>query len=366
MKELHLQAYLRAGNTPESLKERDVKHRRHAAHPNLVLFKYDIFANFSDPLVRECRGVILDEAGGWNVVSRAFDKFFNYGEGHAADIDWPTARVQEKLDGSLAVMYHHAGEWHVATSGTPDASGEVRGSCLQESLQTDSGRTFAQYFWDVFKAEGGLLPPPGCEHYCFAFELMGPANKVVVVHDREWLRLLAVRDRATGHELNVEDDWGLVKIKPVRSFPLGSVKEIFDSFEHISPVSQEGYVVVDGKGDRIKIKHPGYVALHHAKDGMSAKAFAEIARSGEVSEVVAAFPEFQPLLDDARGKHLVFMEKCQQAFERIKHIEVQKEFALEALKTPYSAPLFHLRKGKDLRDLMRSVAIDTYMQWTGM
>lgn len=363
---LAIQQYLRSGNTLASLSEKQIKHRRSSRHPNLVLLKYDIFANFGDPIVRECRGIILDEADDWRVVSLSFFKFFNYGEGHAADIDWSTARVQEKLDGSLCVMYHYAGEWHIATSGTPDAMGEVRGSGVQESLQQSTGRTFAKYFWDTFKAEGGQLPPPGCENMCFAFELMGQANRVVVVHDRDWLRLLAVRDRVTGEEFSIEERWGLVKISPVRSFGLTSVKEIFDSFEHISPVCQEGYIVVDGKGQRIKIKHPGYVALHHAKNGMSPKAFAEIARQGEVPEVIAAFPEFAPLLEDARAKYLVFMEKCQADYDRIKGIPVQKDFALEALKTPYSAALFHLRKGKDLRELAKSVTLDTFMSWIGM
>lgn len=365
MNELLIQKYLRAGNTPESLSGRYVKHRRHRQHSQLCLFKYDIFANFGDPLVRECRGIVLDENDNWRVVSRAFDKFFNHGEGHAAEIDWGSARVQEKLDGSLCVMYHYAGEWHVATSGTPDAMGEVRGSGVQESLQASTGRTFAQYFWDTFRLEGGRIPD-GHEDLCFVFELMGPANRVVVVHDRDWLRLLAVRNRVTHQELNIEEYWGLVNITPVRSFLLNSVEQIVKSFETISPVSQEGYIVVDKHLNRVKIKHPGYVALHHAKDGMSPKSFAEIARNGEVPEVVAAFPEFGPLLEEARSKYLAFVERAQTDYDRIKHIQAQKDFALEALKTPYSAALFHMRKGKDVRELAKSVTIDTFMQWIGM
>lgn len=178
--------------------------------------------------------------------------------------------------------------------------------------------------------------------------------------------LLAIRDRVTGLELNIEEYWGLTKISPVRSFSLSNVEEIVSSFESISPVSQEGYIVVDKHLNRVKIKHPGYVALHHAKDGMGPKAFAEIARTGEVSEVIAAFPEFGAMLDDARAKYTSFVERCQAEYDRIKHIPVQKDFALEALKTPYSAAMFHMRKGKELRELAKSVTIDTFMQWTGM
>lgn len=193
MTRLHIQAYLDAGGTAAVLLERfAIKTRRHTSHPNLVLYKYDQIASpFAEPIVRECRGIVLDESDGWRVVCRAFDKFFNHGEGHAAPIDWATARVQEKLDGSLATLYRHQGAWHVATTGTPDAVGEVNGF----------GVTFADYFWRTFNDAGGLLPTgPMAEDVCFSFELMGPINRIVVQHPEPWMRLLSVRDRVTGEQ----------------------------------------------------------------------------------------------------------------------------------------------------------------------
>src|SRR2546423_400145 len=78
----------------------------------------------------------------WNVVARGFDKFFNHGDHLAAPIDWSTAKVQAKEDGSLCVLYHYNSDWHVATSGSPDASGNVY----------DNPLTFADLFWRVFFA----------------------------------------------------------------------------------------------------------------------------------------------------------------------------------------------------------------------
>ncbi len=356
IEELHIQKFLRRTGTLEQLDERLVKHRRHGAHPNLILFKYGIMADFSNPLIQECRGIVLDEADDWKVVGRAFDKFFNHGEGHAAEIDWSSARVQEKLDGSLCTLYHYKGEWHVATTGTPDACGEVH----------DSEWKFADYFWETFRAEGGEVPETGFgEDLCFSFELMGPKNRIVVVHDKADLRLLSVRNRVTGEQYPPEDYAPAIGIRAVRSFPLSSIDEIIASFENISPVSQEGYVVVDDCFNRIKIKHPGYVALHHAKDGMGPKAFAEIARSGEIPEVIAAFPEFGNLLQEARDKYMMFVGAVTADYERLKGIETQKDFAFEALKTTYSACLFQMRRGKDLREFSRSVPIDTLIGWMG-
>lgn len=354
---LLVQAFLeKDGTLGDLVQSYTIKSRRHGKHENLVLLKYGIEAAFMNPMVRECRGIILDEAKGWEVVSRAFDKFGNHGEGYVPEIDWSTARVQEKLDGSLCVLYHYAGEWHVATSGTPDACGEVHGA----------GGTFAEYFWRTFMAEGGRLPPEGHTDLCFAFELMGPDNRIVVVHEKPWMRLLAVRDRVNGKQYWPEDFASVVGIPAVRSFPLTSIDEILASFEAISPVSQEGYVVVDGNFNRVKIKHPGYVALHHAKDGMGPKAFVQIARTGEVSEVVQSFPEFKPLIDEARAKYEALLTAVRNDYARLKDIPVQKDFALEALKTPYSAALFQARKGVPPEDFFREVAIEKLMGWMGV
>lgn len=360
---LLLQKYLRDGGDPDALlASHTVKAKRHPAHPHLVLFKYGIEAPFMNPLVRECRGIILDESRDWAVVSRAFDKFGNDGEGYVPEIDWSAARVQEKLDGSLCVLYHHADAWHVATSGTPDAGGEVQQAGLRAEYQEKFGKTFAGYFWDTFYGQGGRLPD-GFEHLCFAFELTGPANRVVVVHEKPSLTLLAVRARETGNQFWPDELAPLVGIPAVRSFPLSTMAEVIASFASISPLSQEGYVVVDGAFNRVKLKHPGYVALHHAKDGMGPKAFVEIARAGETSEVLTAFPEFKPLLDVAREKYLALVERASADYSRLASIETQKDFAAEALKTPYSAALFQARKGTPVADFLRTVAVEKVMTW---
>src|SRR5271154_4502894 len=100
---LNVQKFLRDGGTLDVLVEKFVLDiRRHPEYPNLVLLKYSqIDSPFSEEIVRECRGIILDQKNNWNVVCFSMLKFFNHGEGHAAPIDWSTAKVREKIDGSL-------------------------------------------------------------------------------------------------------------------------------------------------------------------------------------------------------------------------------------------------------------------------
>src|SRR6476659_8011413 len=94
---------------------------------DLVSLKYDqINSPMADPIVQECRGVVVHVPTG-TVLAHPYNKFWNHGEHLAATIDWSTARVQDKLDGSLMILYWHPanGAWQVASSGHPIAGGRL-------------------------------------------------------------------------------------------------------------------------------------------------------------------------------------------------------------------------------------------------
>lgn len=344
MYELEIQKYLRAHGGSEAFPKLETDYgivsRQSGRHPNLWLFKYDQIASpFGELIVRECRGLILDADDDWRIVSFPFTKFFNHGEGLADQIHWPTASVQEKLDGSLAVLYWYANAWHMQTSGSPDASGNVNANNL----------TFEAYFWSVL---GDRMPRAGAEHWCFFFELTGPMNRIVVPHAEAKLTILGGRDLRTHQEAKPEyvAREFFSDVDHVRSFPLGTIDGIIESFGSMNPLHQEGYVVCDHAFRRIKVKHPGYVALHHAKDGMTEKAFVDIARAGEVSEVIAAFPEFQQQLDAVRVKVEALANAIDVDFAMVNAVvgpdATQKDFALYATKFKYSAAMFALRGHK--------------------
>jgi hypothetical protein len=337
-----VQDYLRNGGTLEDLAAQyAIKATRGKLHPNLVSLKYDqIHSPFAEPLVRECRGVVLDEADNWACVARGFDKFFNYGEGNASEIDWSTAQVQEKVDGSLCMLYFYDGEWRVATSGTPDASG---------SVSDGWDGTFAGLFWNTWEKQMCYDiedMPWWASMYTWLFELTTPHNRIVVPHDYASLTLLAVRHSNGDYVVQEYRDIFESLFQCVRHFPLTSFEEIAASFATINPLQQEGYVVVDRAGKRVKVKHPQYVALHHLKDGASTKGFIEVIRRGEVPELLTAFPELQEEFERLQRAYDGICLDAGREYERLHTIPTQKEFALEAVKTPYPAVLFALRNGK--------------------
>lgn len=339
-----LQTFLREGGTLQQLNEQYfVKTTRHSAHPNLVLFKYNqIFSPMDEPIVREARGIILDESDDWRCVARGFDKFFNYGEPNAVAIDWTTARVQEKVDGSLCLLYHYADAWHVATTGSPDASGHVH---------DNRNLTFAALFWRTL---AGYLPPEsfaetvgdGGTGWSYLFELTSPHNRVVVAHTEARLTLFGARNLETGAWARGEEITSLPRVPHVREYPLTSFEEILATFEAIKPLEQEGYVVVDAAHNRVKVKHPGYVALHQAKDGLTERALADILRRGETSEVIAVFPELGASFAALTVRYDALVGEIESDYARLRDIVEQRDFAQVALKTRCSAALFQLRSGR--------------------
>lgn len=310
--------------------------RRHAQFPNLVQLKYSqIDSPMGEPIVRECRGLIVDETDDWKIVAAPYGKFFNFGEGHAAPIDWPTARVYEKLDGSLMYLYFYRGEWRVASSGLPDAAGRVH----------ESEGTFADLFWKTWRQLGYSMPAEQASDQTLLFELMSPLNRVIVPHAQPRLVLHGARSRLDGREFRPEEIATRYGWECARSFPLATLDDCLAAAHALDPMKFEGYVVCDGNFNRVKVKSPQYVALAHLKGALSGRRFLEIIRANESDEFVAYFPEWRHAYDHVRREFDGLCAALEADFSRLKEIPDQKTFAAEAMKTRCSGALFAMRKG---------------------
>jgi tRNA splicing ligase len=262
-----------------------VKVVRHKDFDNLVLLKYNMIESpMADPLVQQCRGIILDEDDDWNIVSYPYNKFFNHGEGHAAAIDWTSLRAYEKLDGSITTLYHYKDQWHVATNGSPDAGGD---------LPHNRNKTFKQMFWQTFTEMGYKLPED--TNMCFMFELMTPENRVVIPHKTNKLVLHGARATTA--------KYAYVEMDPVRAaerfgfecveiHDLSSIDDVVTMAKTLNGMESEGFVVCDAAFNRLKIKGKSYVAFHYLKSSLSVTRLVEIVQSNECSEFLRYFPEY--------------------------------------------------------------------------
>ncbi|MEL6262822.1 MAG: T4 RnlA family RNA ligase [Cyanobacteria bacterium J06626_6] len=349
MKELALQTYLRTQGLATLETTYGIRTRRHSLFENLVCLKYSQFESpMAEPVVQQCRGIILDEADDWSVVSYPFDKFFNYGEPHAAELDWESARVQDKLDGSLMTLYFYNGRWQVQSSGTPDASGEVTGYEF----------SFAELFWRTWEGLGYLLPKQ-YEDYCFMFELETPYNRIVVQHSEHALTLHGVRNVRTFVEASPEVWANRTGWRSVDSYPFGTVEALIAKAEQLDPFEHEGFVVCDRFFNRVKLKSSEYVKLSHLKEGSSERKLLSIVVNNESAEFLAYFQELEALFREIEARYARLVEKLEKEYEKYREIEVQKEFAMAVKALPYSGVLFALRAGKvrSVRDYLASLPI---------
>jgi hypothetical protein len=354
-----LQNFLRAGyNEPLKYLEEEIgiKCKRHPRFPNLVLFVYDqIESPKTHFIVRSARGHILDEDNNWEHVCRPFDRFLNWGEAVEAGAltpDLSNSVVFKKEDGSLLNMWFYRDEWHVSTKGSPDAGGQVG----------DNPFTFAELFWRVWNDKGLFVPPVTEEQFTFCFELCTLHNRVVCSQPEERIVLLGARVNDNGREVEPEE-WEDDGLEVCKSYDLGNIDDVESTFKELPALEMEGYVVAqflpDGRVIRTKVKHPGYLAIHHLKEGNSKKRLLELVRTGEEGEFLSYFPEYGPQFDEIRGKFEGLVSELEAAWEVNHGIENQKDFALQVKDIRMSGVIFGVRKmGGSIRGRLADVPID--------
>ncbi len=251
---------------------------------DLVSLKYNqIESPMAEPIVQECRGMVVDTTHG-KILAHPYNKFWNHGEHLAAPIDWGTARVQDKADGSLMILYWHNDAWQVASSGTPRAGGTFG----------DTGETFRDAFWRTFDALGMKRPGSHVRNFTFMFEFCDAPNRIVVRHERPRIILHGARDLRSGQEFSggaLQYIAETCNWEQIAEFPIASIDECLAAAEKLDPIAAEGFVVVDWDFNRVKIKSPRYVILHHMKDEATLRRAIELWQTGEAGELLTHFPE---------------------------------------------------------------------------
>ena len=255
-----------------------------------TMFSYDqIHSDFNIKLVREARGIIF-RTGEWeHPVCWAFNKFGNYGESYAPDIDWDTAFVTEKIDGSLMKIWWDR-DWHISTNGCIDA--------FKAPLQDDVLCPYANYGEMFVKALGNRLQLLE-KGKTYMFELTSPYNKVVVPYDKLELALIGIRDNQSLQEELIYDSSLKDSFLLPKRYGFRTLEECIESAKSL-PYSEEGYVVVDKYFNRVKIKSLAYVDAHHIKGNgvLTEKRILEILLANEEDEVLVYFPEYSKVFDE--------------------------------------------------------------------
>lgn len=226
-----------------------VEANRHPVLP-LTIYNYSRECQYSkkwDQVTLQCRGLVLDDND--VIVARGFNKFFNYEEventGEIPLTD-ECVYVQEKMDGSLGILFHYENDWHMATRGS------------FQSVQAIEGMKILRAKYDLTKFHSTV---------CYICEIIYPENRVVVEYPEE--KIVFISAVMEGCELN----WGTARAlfhssgileEDIIPTAIDTIRSgLFVNLKALNEENREGFVIrFHPSNYRLKIKFDEYVRLH--------------------------------------------------------------------------------------------------------
>lgn len=289
----------------------------------------------------KCRGLIIDMFG--NIVSRPFEKFYNYEELDGLGIKVPNLPFDayEKMDGSLGIMYWIDDIPYLAT----------RGSFNSEQCKHGTELLHTKYknMWDRFDKTKTYL-----------FEIIYPEDKHCIVYGPEVddIFLLAVIDTETGLETDSIDNYRDVLAVTKHYDGIKDWKNIREQFDGDN---REGFVIRFSNGFRMKLKYEQYFKIHFLRCMLSKKYILECLMDKKITDI----EEIITQLDEEN--QIYYREKMQEILDRYEEIEKEflsiyrergilespKEYAEWALKQKgWSGMIFQKEKGGDYSQII--------------
>ena len=346
---LAVQSYLRKFSNPdealESLEREFAIKATLSPYDDRIILNYNMIDSpKTNEIVRECRGLVLDKNNGWNLIARAFTRFFNHCETEHLEFDWVNkVEASEKEDGSLILYYYYNGEWRVNTKGS-----------FGQGIINDSGHTWTSLFNECLaKVESLYLVPA----FTYVFELCSIHNKVVRHYPSPQIYLLTSFD-SLGGEIDMNDEilagYFNVFERP-KSFIINSLDEAIEYIKAKESLdaTYEGLVLCDSHGNRIKVKSASYLMLHRsANNGHVSweQIYNQCLTDDGGQEFLSYFDSYTERFDKMREFIKNSKEEILTLYSQVKDIEGQKEFAMRVKDNKFAAILFAFRKGGETID----------------
>lgn len=325
--------------------------------PSLYVLNYDqINSPKTDPVVQECRGLILD--GSLNIICRPFDRFFNLGEAGTDDYDFSGYTFHPKLDGSLIKVYHWYGMWRIATRGTAFAESQVGDHSItfeQLTLKAFDCKSLAE-FDDML-----LNKLQFNTAMTYLFELTAPENRVVTPYTEASMTLLAVRENNTGKYFPTKyvASFGMFKHnKAEEGYTIQDIVKKADSLKNL----EEGFVGYDKHGvPQVKVKSAAYVKIHYLRSSTSLtkKSVCGVIATGEMEEYLTYYPEDSKYFKDILESWDKHLKTLSDVFEKMRGLDSQKDFAIAVKDLKCCGLLFEARKkGVSVTDVFVGADVD--------
>jgi hypothetical protein len=337
-------------------------------HPTLPLTIWNYtekvqYEGLWDEVTLSCRGLITEDTTG-KILVRPFKKFFNYEEVVGKDVipsKGDYVYIQEKMDGSLGILFNYDNEWIMATRGSFTSDQAIKGLEILKS----------KYILDTFE--------PSVVYLC---EIIYPENRIVVNYKKEKVVFLSAAINWGFNGWKEYDDGELHWTTACAYFKMSGIKksdivkteqhfnfsdELYKSLKEKNEKNKEGFVLRFQPGNfRMKIKFEEYVRLHKIMTNLSTTAVWEVlSNGGSMDELLKDVPdEFYEKIKEyeteLRFSFDTIKREYEWIFNKIKNVYFdvyekefsRAEFAMLAKRYKYPSILFALLDGKDISPII--------------
>ena len=225
----------------------------------IFLYRMASYTEFQQPGALECRGHtfrIDAEGNALELASMPMNKFFNHGENpFVMGLDLSTiVEVMDKLDGSLISTVLSPEGFFLKSKGSFYSGQAQAATKLLDTTEYGALKSFCD-----FASELG---------HTVNLEYMAPDNRIVIGYMQPTLKVLNVRDMATGDYVDYSG-FELAEKFRVAVHPLPVDGEAWLVATYASQDDIEGYVARLSCGTWFKVKTEKYCALHHTKDSIT-------------------------------------------------------------------------------------------------
>jgi hypothetical protein len=319
-----------------------------------------------NPIVDECRGLILDKDS-LNVLSKGFNRFYNDFE--IPDIEkfnFRNAIVTEKLDGTYISIWwdYRVKKWQASTRRCAYCEGSANGNITFKDLVNRA-------IGDIQEKFNTLTLP---KDITYIFELVSPEARIITPYDKTEMYLLAMIERSDGFDHSFKDvvvrfAENLLKVKTPKILNYTSLEEIKKGLDELN-TTDEGYVcifendrnITPGRRvvARLKTKNRRYFELASLSDGLtrSNRKIIDNLLNGNYIEYIEAIPELKQCFDkcaEARKKLIEDVERC---WCNVQNIEDRGDFAkvINSEYKKYQVFLFAMKDGKSIDNVLEKMS----------
>jgi RNA ligase len=307
----------------------------------------------------QCRGLITTHSG--EVISRPFGKFFNYEEVIDKNlIPWDSeyAHIQDKMDGSLGILFFYDGEWIMSTRGSFTSEQSIRGlEILKSKYDLSKFMKEVTYLCEIIYPENRIVVNYGCDKITFL-------SVTTPIDELNWHTARAIFHSSDIVEKDIVD-----------STMVTFNQETFNTYKKLNTPNSEGFVVRFYPSNfRMKIKFEDYVRLHRILTNVSSRDIWEYLKEDKpFDELLEKVPdEFNSWVKETVKDFVVRFENIEKeyqwSFNKIRNVYFdahqkefnRREFAELAQRYKHPSILFNMLDGKSYKNIIWKILYPPY------